>query len=41
MLMETDLHAGIGPGRYERGNDRTMQRIGYRDRTLHTLLGLP
>src|SRR5919205_34544 len=39
LLMETDVEALIGAGRYERNGERTTWRNGYRDRTLDTRLG--
>jgi putative transposase len=39
LLMETDVEALIGAGRYERSGERTTWRNGYRGRTLGTRLG--
>ena len=39
LLMETDIEGLIGAGRYERSDERTTWRNGYRDRTLDTRLG--
>ena len=39
LLMEADVEALIGAGRYERGGERTTWRNGFRDRSLNTRLG--
>src|ERR671935_3101417 len=38
-LMEAEVSAQIGAGRYERSSDRTTQRNGYRSRPWDTRLG--
>jgi putative transposase len=39
ILMEADVDGMIGAGRYERSNERTTWRNGYRERSLDTRLG--
>ena len=38
-LMEAEVSAQLGAGRYERSSDRTTQRNGYRSRPWDTRLG--
>ena len=38
-LMAYDVDGCIGAGRYERNDERTTQRNGYRERAFETRLG--